>query len=74
MQKNLAWFVFQAYMWSTVIWLFEIIADRSRYKFGGKLALFTQLGTFFMTMVNGHWALEEMFWMNNKLNPARCSK
>ena len=25
------------------------ITDRSRYKFGGKLALFMQFGTFFMT-------------------------
>ena len=27
---------------------FENIVDRSRYKFGGKLALFMQFGTFFM--------------------------
>ena len=31
------------------IWLVENIADRSRFKFGGKLALFMQLGTFFRT-------------------------
>ena len=30
------------------ILLFENIADRSRYKFGGKLALFMRFGTFFM--------------------------
>ena len=28
------------------IWLFENSADRSRYKFQGKLALFTWFGTF----------------------------
>ena len=27
---------------------FENIVDRSRYKFGGKLALFMRFGTFFM--------------------------
>ena len=29
--------------------LFENIADRSQYKFGGKLALFMPFGTFFVT-------------------------
>ena len=38
-----------------MIWLFEIIADRSRYKFGRKLALFTWLGTLFF-YDHGKWS------------------
>jgi len=30
------------------IWLFENIADGSRYKFGGIVALFVRFGTIFM--------------------------
>ena len=34
---------------SDLIVLVENTADRSRYKFGGKLVLFMPFGTFFMT-------------------------
>ena len=42
-------------MMQLIVWhdpsdlIIENIADRSLYKFGGKLALFMRFGTFFMT-------------------------
>ena len=44
------------------IWLFENIADRSQYKFGGKLTLFMRFGTFSMMKAKQD-KMKCLFWL-----------